>query len=145
MIEPDAFIVQADELVKEVEPSEVNVRSALSRAYYSLYHVTYEVLKTRYQEKFIAAILEYAKNKNLSLKKERIEKFDENYINSNMSMHGTVYRTLRDINDVYGSDFWEFKNRRTEADYKLEMDFDVKREKERIQAIHDLIDKIRKL
>lgn len=149
MIKPRDFLCQANELMMKDELSEVDVRSAVSRAYYSLFHETFEFLKLNHKELLIQVIVAYLESKKKTVRRDLIEKFDENYINSNMSTHTTVIKAIREIKgdlaDECADDFLEFKNWRTVADYRLNQDLDSQREKERIEAIRILIERIKKL
>ena len=63
MIRANEFLRQAKELVGKNNPSEVDLRTAISRAYYSLYHEALSTIQTNHVHKFQESIKKIVGNK----------------------------------------------------------------------------------
>jgi uncharacterized protein (UPF0332 family) len=64
MIDPEDFLSHAKTLLENPEGSEVIMRSAISRAYYSLFHEALSFLKQRHKGKIIKQIKDWLDDKN---------------------------------------------------------------------------------
>ncbi|MDE1854862.1 MAG: hypothetical protein KGH57_00885 [Candidatus Micrarchaeota archaeon] len=98
---PDEFLRQANRLVSQ---EEVDCRSAISRAYYSLFHEAKIRLESHHNKEW----------HQLIESDKKLIKDTRNFI---PNYHSVVVRLLAKLNKSYGFDYNGFKEKRTQADY----------------------------
>lgn len=110
MILPRDFLDHAKKLTDPKNiPTEADCRSAVSRAYYSLYHETVDVLT----------------KKNYSIPTKETHKF--------------VSKTLSNLNRNIGRKYRGFRDDRNQADYQLALSFSQKYSQIKVSQIEKLI------
>jgi hypothetical protein len=112
-------------------PQEEDLRSAVSRAYYSLYHETFGVLKREYPDELAESVLVELKKRQecdpkITIDEEKIKALDDKYIaESKVSMHARIRDTLRRIGIGKLRRVYDSVNAcRNAADYDFTVDFD---------------------
>lgn len=125
MILPSEFMDQAKKLI--LEKKEVNLRTAVSRAYYSLYHESITFLETNHRKQLIQKInyLLNSRPTTRTFDKSKINALDKKYIASIMSMHEIVKETYYYIKKPrFASDFKSKRDDRNFADYEIDKNLD---------------------
>jgi hypothetical protein len=149
VIGADDFLSQAKWLLNKNSASEVDFRSAISRAYYSLYHECFSRLKERYRPEFIHQIfaLSYQDHGLAALEKHlKHEELDEEYILSlRISLHKLLPNILRTINFNYFMEYKQHRKKRNIADYNLKTKMDYEFAKVEVESISNLILAIKNL
>ena len=119
MIRANEFLRQAKELVGKNNPSEVDLRTAISRAYYSLYHEALSTIQTNHVHKFQESIKKIVGSKfgKQSIDEHRIAKMDEQYFKQyNVSMHTIIADTIYQIDPTESRKYRSFKYERVQCD-----------------------------
>jgi hypothetical protein len=123
MITPDGFLFQAKNLLKNNNeyPPEVDFKSAISRAYYSLYYEAYARLKRRYKNRLVSVVLDWL-GENKSYNDRLVRELDEKHlIGLGINFHSLISQVLSDIRYELGQDFKYFRTQRDYADYELSL------------------------
>jgi uncharacterized protein (UPF0332 family) len=123
MITADKFLDCAKKIVSNSSIPEEECRTAIGRAYYSLYHQTLAVVVSRHSLKLIRNI-----ERNF---KRHLKQFEKNQLNSldpaflmKCNLHKILPFTLTDINEpVLATAFKNFRDKRNQADYELKLTF----------------------
>ena len=126
---PEEFLKQSDFLLS-LKYEEVNCRSAVSRAYYALYHEAKNYLEGNHNRIYKEIEQKAIKEKG---------KLKPNY-------HLVVADVLARLNKGYRFDFIGFRDKRTEADYYLNNSFLTQQDaKDTIDEINKFIVKVKSL
>lgn len=125
MITNDKFLAYAKRIISKRSIPEEESRSAISRAYYSLYHETLEIAVRRYSFYLIRNIEKFRRPRK---KLSRDEKYQLNALDSKFlrkfNLHGILTKTLLDIGEqVLSISFKDVRDKRNQADYDLKMTF----------------------
>jgi uncharacterized protein YpuA (DUF1002 family) len=153
MITPGDFLSQAYWLLNQTNPSESNCRSAISRAYYSLYHESLTHLKEKYKDQVINKIKSFTVEKGYANPlydpdehEKRINELNSDYIlGLGLSFHRIIPNILRSLNYNYSLDFKQHRKKRNDADYNLDITITQKYAKNEVESISNLIAAIRNL
>ncbi len=123
LITADKFLKYAKRIISRSSPSEEESRSAISRAYYSLYHHTLETMIRRYSLDLIKRI-ERSKRKRLKwYERSQLNSLDSNFLRR-FNFHKILPDTLVDINEpILAISFKNFRDSRNQADYDLKRTF----------------------
>ena len=137
---PNDFLSQSKELLGMYDTNgckEVDLRSAISRAYYSLFHNALRYLESNFKAEFDSQYRIYAKGPKTSDSEK------------GAFIHRVIPNTLNTINiknsRVLGVKFKSYRDLRNKADYKLDMEFirgDVEQE---INSMENLMSQIKAL
>jgi hypothetical protein len=143
-MEPEDFLKQAKRLINSNNPSEVEFRSAISRAYYSLYHESMISLKTSRHKKLLSnKVREHLKDnkpKHKQIDEKLINDIDPRHLHYlGVPLHYIVRNTLQDIDCNIGMDFMSYHVDRKVADYELNRKFGHKDSDVIVKGIEDLI------
>jgi len=121
LITPDKFLQFAKKIMSVKSASEEECRSAVSRAYYSLYHETLQIMISRYSLDLIVNI-EKVKKKTLSnSERAKLNSLDPDFLKQ-FNLHQIIFDTL--FNMKYRAVAMTYKNfriQRNQADYDLKM------------------------
>lgn len=153
MITPDDFLSEAHWLLNQTNPSESNCRSAISRAYYSLYHESLNHLKDKYKDQVINKINSFSIEKRYANPfydpdehEKRINDLNYDYIlGLGLSFHRIIPNILRSINYNYSLDFKQHRKKRNDADYNLGITVTHKYARDEVESISNLIEAIKNL
>jgi uncharacterized protein (UPF0332 family) len=146
LITAQDFLTQAKQLINGSEIPEVNSRTAVSRAYYSLFHQSFEYLKKNHQIKFAEKI---KKELDFGGGTDRVDyslvnSLDRNYLNKlKINLHqimGDVYADIKMENQ--GMDFRNFRDERNKADYSIQQDYPIVRARVTVTQIEVMINKL---
>lgn len=147
LISPQEFLNQAKQLINGSEIPEVNSRTAVSRAYYSLFHQSFEFLKKNHSIKFAEKIikeLDFGGGTNM-IDYSLVKSLDRNYLNTlKINLHqimGDVYAEIKMENK--GMDFRSFRQERNKADYSIQQDYSIVRAKVTVTQIEVMINELR--
>jgi hypothetical protein len=143
-MEPEDFLKQAKRLINSNNPSEVEFRSAISRAYYSLYHESMISLKTSRHKKLLSSkVREHLKKyppKDRQIDEKLINDIDTRHLHFlGVPLHSIIPHALLDIDFNIGLDFKSYHIDRKYADYELDRKFSHKDSGVIVEGIEDLI------
>ena len=107
MIQPSDFISHAKRLVEPESVPEVDCRSAVSRAYYSLYHETDQHMRASHKSELASGITAFLRKKNDSnIDTSKINSLDELYLKGkNINFHYVLTQLVSQKNWQAGMDF----------------------------------------
>ncbi len=131
MIQPSDFVNQAKKLVNPINsPTEVDCRTAVSRAYYYLFHQSFEYLKIKYNQIMVRSIEDYLVSNNYAgtIDHAKLNKLESSYLKTlKVNIHGTIPDVIRRLDHGkyrrYSRDFEDFRDDRNTADYELTKSF----------------------
>jgi hypothetical protein len=144
-MEPEDFLKQAKKLINSNNPSEVEFRSAISRAYYSLYHESMILLKaSRHKKLLINKVREHLRKhpppNHKQIDEKLINDIDTRHLHYlGVPLHYIIPNALQDIDYTIGLDFKSYHVDRKDADYELNRKFSHKDSGYKVQGIEDLI------
>lgn len=97
MIQASDFLKQAESLIQGTSIDEVNLRTAVSRAYYSLYHESLICLTAKKRKFLVAEIREAIRWQGVSPDDAKVQALDWNYVvkENNVNLHRVISRVLR--------------------------------------------------
>lgn len=146
---PDLFLVQALTLLRMgPQSSEVDCRSALSRAYYSLYHETRLHLEKKRVDLLVAGMAEFFRLRRLVGFDSKRALTDSVYRESwyrNTNFHQALGLGVGSTISDMGDDYKEFREGRNEADYNLSRTYGFSASKNSVDRISKLIEAVKKL
>lgn len=119
MITADKLLKLAKRIVSSSNIPEEESRSAIGRAYYSLYHETLSIILKKYSFDLIKNI-EKSRGKPLKwYERSQLNSLNPKFL-SRFNFHKILPDTLNDINKhIFAVSFKSFRYRRNEADYVL--------------------------
>ena len=124
MISPDEFMQQATRLIAApASPSEVDFRTALSRAYYSLYHQALTSIRNRHKPELVSAIeTQLQRRRKFFADLPRVRRLDWTYLvdTLHVSFHQILFEVLCGLDYPKGQEFGAHRDERNIADYELE-------------------------
>lgn len=135
----NTFLLQSRELLSEADKrtnydeKEGYLRSAVSRAYYGLFHQAKSHLQSSCSKQYNEASKELTGTKNRDLEGEKV------------SEHRLVVDTLYSLDRVLSSQFKAVRNRRNDADYHFTMSFQYSDTTKTLDKIDTLLVEIKKL
>ena len=108
--------------IRKKSVPEEKCRTAISRAYYSLYHITSSKVKKKHSLKLINKIKKnYSKKKiNLVL----LNRLDPKHLRS-YNLHKMYQLVLGDLDPIIAKRFKDFRIKRNMADYDLHLNSDT--------------------
>jgi uncharacterized protein (UPF0332 family) len=119
LITPDKFLRFAKTIVSDPKIPEEEARSAISRAYYSLYHETLELMIRKYSLDLIKEIEKDWKKPLTRQEKAQLNSLDPNFL-KRVNFHKTLPNTIRGLkNPAMAIKFINFREKRNQADYDL--------------------------
>ncbi len=121
MIQPNDFLNQANRLVGSNAP-EVDLRTSISRAYYSLYHEALIHLKNHPSRVLQNAIARQIASRGEIPDMNKISAWDETYL-KRVTMHRAIKDAVLALDPSEGLKYDAFKDSRVDADYKLNLSF----------------------
>lgn len=150
MINSSEFLVQARDLLAKPNAKEVDHRSAISRAYYSLFHSAFEILASKYKTKLVNAIKNAFLNQGIPYDTSKIEAFDRKYFSeNNVNIHRVITDTLLSIRSNpakdAANDFKISRKKRNQADYDISGNYDLTKTVTEIDEIERIIRSIERL
>lgn len=148
MIDPIDFFNQANYLINtKSNVKEVDCRSALSRGYYSLYHVTHESLKGKHRKEVLDKVKEDLKSKNMSkYVRSRVNNLELSYLAQlGVNYHKILYNVLNGIDSSLAQYLKGARDDRNYADYELRMSFEEEETKLKINEIKQTISNVSSL
>jgi uncharacterized protein (UPF0332 family) len=122
MIQTNDFIAQAQELLKKEHSSEVDSRSAISRAYYSLFHESLNFLCDNYKNLLLKTITSYLDplEKYQLLSVVNSGKSDYESISKiHVPFHRVIPDTIYLINKKLSWKYTKYRKKRQKADYEI--------------------------
>ena len=122
MITGDKFIKYAKRIVSSSSISEEEARSAISRAYYSLYHQTLAVAIKKYSLSLIKKVEKHNRKRLRRYERSQLNSMDSRFLRK-CNFHKILPDTLFDINPILAFSFKNFRDQRNQADYDLKMTF----------------------
>jgi len=143
LITEDSFLLYAKKIMgqKKIPLPEEECRTAISRAYYSLYHTTGSVLKKKYSFQLIKEIRKSYSRIDLT----RINRLDKKYLRS-FNLHRMFFLTLLDLGfRTTAFRFKDFRSKRNDADYDLDLNFNATYSSIIVNEIEKLMTQIRQL
>jgi len=139
MITEDKFLELAKKIMRQKIIQEEESRTAIGRAYYSLYHVTGSVLQKKYSLQLIKEIQKAYPRK---IDQRRLNRLDKQYLRS-FNLHRIFYMTLFDLgHDTIAFQFKDFRSKRNDADYDLNLNFTEDQSRVIVHQIGNLVSKI---
>lgn len=146
MIIGNDFLSHAKWSLEQNNHTEIYFRSAISRAYYSLFHESFKFLKENYRSELINKIKHMVAQKNyqdfydIYEHEKRISELDLNYIlRLGINFHNLIPTVLRSLNYDYSLEYKEHRKKRNEADYNLDININYNDAKHEVEAISNLI------
>ena len=121
MITPDKFLQYAKRVISVSSAPEEEARSAVSRAYYSLYHEALELMIKKYSFDLIKEI-EKEWGKVLSpQEKAQLNSLNPNFL-KRVNFHRVLPNTIRQQKKpIIATKFINFRDKRNQADYDLKL------------------------
>ena len=122
LITPDKFLQYAKRIVSVPSAPEEEARSAVSRAYYSLYHEALELMIRRYSLDLIKEI-EKEWGKHLThQEKTQLNSLDPDFL-KRVNFHRILPNAIRNQKKpIIAVKFINFRDKRNQADYDLKLD-----------------------
>jgi len=121
LITDDKFLLYAKRILSQKSIQEEELRTAISRAYYSLYHTTSSVMRKKYSIQLINEIRRNYPKKKIDLAK--LNRLDKKYL-SGFNLHRILFFTLLNLGFITEAfQFKDFRSKRNEADYDLALNF----------------------
>lgn len=147
MFDPSEFLKQAKLWVED--KNQANFRSAVSRAYYSLYHETLEFLKINHRSQLIKGIkyeLNFGSGSPRYIDKSMLNALDRNYLKTlRVNMHEIIPKVCFGLGGkMFSSDFRTKRSNRNDADYDLDISLNYFEVSQIIADIEVLIQQIRR-
>ena len=143
MISEDRFLAFAKRILSQSQIPEEECRTAISRAYYSLYHITGAILKKKYSFQLIEGIKKSSHRKKIHL--ARLNSLDRKYLSS-FNLHQAFFLTLFDLGfKTMAFQFKDFRSKRNAADYDLDLSFEKTFSTIIVEEIDKLATEIRNL
>lgn len=150
MITPPDFLAQARELVAKTNAKEVDHRSAISRAYYSLFHDAFDFLANKYKSKLVDEIKNTLFSRGIPYDSNKIQSLDRKYLSeNNVNLHKIIADTLFSLRSsaakATANDFKSSRKKRNEADYDIINNYDTTKTLTELDEIQRIITTIRGL
>lgn len=145
MITEDRFLVCAKKIIgkRKLSLPEEECRTAISRAYYSLYHTTGSTLKKKYSLLLIKEVRKSYPKKKINLAK--LNRLDKRHLRK-FNLHRIYPQTLNDLGfKSMAFLFKNFRSKRNDADYDLDLNFNATNSRIIVNEIEKLMAKIRQL
>ena len=146
MIGPEAFMNHAKKiLMQKNDPQEADFRSAVSRAYYSIYHEALKNMFTKHQTAMSNAICKQLDKRNKPYDRLKIESLDFKYIkNQRINLHQIIPTALASTLDKTARNkFRSFRTDRNRADYEINTQYTIKQALDKVRAMEKFAIKIR--
>ena len=145
MITCDKFLKCAKKILANRSVPEEESRTAISRAYYSLYHQTLETTKNRYSYDLINTIERWQRRRLTRNEKIRLNSLDPNFL-KNLNFHNLLPKTLNRIGErSMAVSFKNYRDLRNQADYDLKMGFPKSDAIAIVNAIETLFNQVKAL
>lgn len=148
MINSYDFLNQAKSILQNYSidnPNEVELRTSISRAYYSLFHISFEYLRNQHKDILLKEITQWLlkskKNMNYILDNDdKIKNFDRSIL-KDVNMHNIITNAFYSIDrhKNKGRIFKDHRDTRNDADYDLCIDFTLDNSKAIVTDIEKLI------
>lgn len=123
MITGDKFLECAQKIVSDSSIPEEECRTAIGRAYYSLYHQTLAVTMKKHSLELIRNIEKKLKRKLKPIERSQLNSLDPAFL-MRFNLHKILPLTLVDVKEpVLANSFKNFRDRRNQADYDLKLTF----------------------
>ncbi|MGA2386964.1 MAG: hypothetical protein ABSG33_10585 [Candidatus Bathyarchaeia archaeon] len=121
MITPDRFLLLAKRMVSNPGIPEEEARSAISRAYYSLYHETLQLVIKKYSLDLIREI-ERQYGRQLTIQERaKLNSLDPDFL-CRINFHRILPVVMRNMQKpIIASKFMNFREKRNQADYDLKL------------------------
>jgi hypothetical protein len=148
MIKAELFLIQANKLIDpSTNPTEVDFRSAISRAYYALYHETYPILEKKHRPKIIKFVKEELdRRKWTNIDGIRLNNLEKSYLNAlAINYHRILSQVLGVVDFELSQSFKESRADRDNADYDLNLTYTLPESTARVNEVGETIKKIKKL
>ena len=140
MITEDRFLEYAIKIMRQKIIQEEESRTAIGRAYYSLYHVTGSVLQKKYSFQLIKEIQKAYPTKRID--QRRLNWLDRQYLRS-FNLHRIFYVTLFDLgHTTIAFQFKDLRSKRNDADYDLNLNSTEGQSRVIVSQIDGLVSKI---
>ncbi len=122
LITPDKFAHYAKRIVSNPSAPEEEARSAVSRAYYSLYHETLQLMLKRYSLALIKNI-EYDWKRPLTARERyQLNSLDPLFLRR-VNFHQVLPKTIHSMKKpIIATNFKNYRDKRNQADYDLGID-----------------------
>ena len=121
MITPDKFLQLAKRIISSPKISEEEARTAISRAYYSLYHETLELMVKKYSLDLIAEIEKEWGKKLTIQERTQLNALDPNFL-SRINFHRVLPNVIRKMQKpIIATIFINYRDKRNQADYDLKL------------------------
>lgn len=145
LITCEKFLDSAKRILASKSGNEEDLRTAISRAYYSLYHQTLLTTKNRYSLDLIDTI-EKRKKRRLSRREEtQLSSLDSNFLRS-INLHRILPLTLAKIGESTKSVLLKnYRVLRNQADYDLKLNFNESDVTTYVTAIETLFNEVKVL
>src|SRR5712692_9937675 len=118
---------------------EVDSRSAISRAYYSLFHETKQSLAANYPGLLLPIVeRELRANGESNINQARLQALDKEYMRK-VNLHSIFPEVLNQIDATISKDFKWFRNERNRSDYDIDETFYSLASKGIVDLIDDLV------
>lgn len=123
MITCDKFLNCAKRLLRNRSVREEDSRSAISRAYYSLYHRTLLTTKNRYSFDLIQTIEKHKKRRLTPTERRQLSSLDPDFLKK-MNFHQLLPLALSKMGErTKAVSFKNYRDLRNQADYDLRKNF----------------------
>lgn len=118
-ITPDKFLQYSKRIVANPAAPEEEARSAVSRAYYSLYHEALEIMLKRYSFDLIRNIETVWKRPLTAQEKYQLNSLDPLFL-KRVNLHKIIPNIIRGLRKpIIASSFINYRDKRNQADYDL--------------------------
>jgi hypothetical protein len=122
LITPDKFVQYAKRIVSNPSSPEEEARSAVSRAYYSLYHETLQLMLRKYSFELIKNIEVDWKRPLTPREKYQLNSLDPVFLRR-VNFHRVLPKTIYNLRKpIIATNFKNYRDKRNQADYDLGID-----------------------
>jgi len=145
MITCDKFLKCARKILADRSVPEEDSRTAISRAYYSLYHQTLETTKNRHSLNLIEVIERYKKRRLTRREKIQLNSLDPKFL-MRLNFHNLLPKTLARMGErTKAVSFKNYRDLRNQADYDRKLGFPKSDAITYVNAIEILFNQVKTL
>jgi uncharacterized protein (UPF0332 family) len=141
----EKFLNLAKRMISSSSIPEEDCRSAISRAYYSLYHNALKTAITKYSLDLIRNIERVEKRPLTRSERNKLNALNPEFLKS-YNFHRILPKMFLSINERPLSNmFMDFREKRNKADYDLKLDFNHSDATTIVSSIESLINQVKSL
>lgn len=145
MITCEKFLICAKRILASNSGNEEDLRTAISRAYYSVYHQTLLTAQNRFSLDLISIIEKHKKRRLTRTEKAQLSSLDSGFLRT-INLHRILPLTLAKMGESTKSVLLKnYRDLRNQADYDLKLNFNESDVTTYVNAIEILFNEVKGL